>query len=72
MNSSQKDDSNSNQETQAFEPLVTHEEEVVNPVSGGDESDGAEKSENAQEKEDKERSEMVTKEAMLRVTGGQL
>jgi hypothetical protein len=34
--------------------------------------ESAEKSEHAQIEEDKEKTEMVTKEAMLRVTGGQL
>jgi hypothetical protein len=72
MNSSSKDDAKSNQETQAFDPLLTHEEEVVPPVLDDDEKERGEKSETAEVEEDKERAEMVAKEAMLRVTGGQL
>jgi hypothetical protein len=67
-----KDDSKSNQEAQAFDLPPIHEEEVVNPALGDDEKESAEKSEPAQIEEDKEKTEMVTKEAMLRVTGGQL
>jgi hypothetical protein len=73
MNPSGKDDSKSNQETQAFNLPPIHEEEVVvNPALDDDEKKSAEKSEPAQIEEDKEKTEMVTKEAMLRVTGGQL
>jgi hypothetical protein len=67
-----KDDSKSNQETHAFDLPPIHEEEVVNPALDDDEKESAEKSETAQIEEDKEKTEMVTKEAMLRVTGGQL
>ena len=66
-----KDDSKSNQEAQAFDLPPIHEEEVVNPLDD-DQKESAEKSEPAQIEEDKEKTEMVTKEAMLRVTGGQL
>jgi hypothetical protein len=72
MNPSSKDDSKNNQETQAVAPPLIHEEEVVHPASDDDEKEGAEKSEPAQIEKDKERAETVTKEAMLRVTGGQL
>jgi hypothetical protein len=75
MNSSSKDDVKSNQVTQAFDPLPIQQEEVEHPVLDDDEKEGAEKSETAQvkeDKEDKEEAEMVAKEAMLRVTGGQL
>jgi hypothetical protein len=65
MNPSSKDGLKSNQETQAFDPLLTDEEKI-------DEKEKAQKDEPAQVEEDKERAEMVTKEAMLRVTGGQL
>ena len=68
MNPSSKDDSKSNQETQAFDPLLVHEEEVVHPAEDDDEQESAEKRQPAQG--DEERAEMVTKEAMLRVTGG--
>ena len=67
MNPSSKDDSKSNQGTQAFDPLLVHEEEVVHPAADDDEQESAEKRQPAQ---DEERAEMVTKEAMLRVTGG--
>jgi hypothetical protein len=69
---SDKDDSKSNQETRAFDLPPIHEEEVVNPALDDDEKESAEKSERAQIEDDKEKTEMVTKEAMLRVTGGQL
>ena len=75
MNPSSKDDAKSNQETQAFDPLLIREENGVNPALDDDEKERAENSETAQveeDKEDKERAEMVTKEAMLRVSGGQL
>src|ERR1700722_11140379 len=43
MNPSSKDDSKSNQETQAFDPLLVHEEEVVHPAADEDEQESAEK-----------------------------
>jgi hypothetical protein len=72
MNPSNKEEAKSNQETQAFDPILIHEEEVVHPVLDDDEKESAEEGESEQVKEDKEMAEMVTKEAMLRVTGGQL
>jgi hypothetical protein len=72
MNPSNKDDPKNNQETQAFDPILMDEEEVVDPVRDDDEKERAENSETAEEEEDKERAEMVSKEAMLRVTGGQI
>jgi hypothetical protein len=72
MNSSSKDDSKTIQETQTFNLPPIHEEEVVHPALDDDEKESAEKSELDQIEEDKEKTEMVTKEAMLRVTGGQL
>jgi hypothetical protein len=72
MNPSIKDDSKSNQEPQAFDLPPIHEEEVVQPAPDDDEKESAEKSELAQIEEDKAKTETVTKEAMLRVTGGQL
>jgi hypothetical protein len=72
MNPSSKDDSKSNQETQAFDPPLIQEEEVVHPAPDDEGEESAEKSEPAQIEQDKERAETVTKEAMLRVTGGQL
>jgi hypothetical protein len=72
MNPSGKDDSKINRETQAFDLPPIHEEEVVHPAPDDDEKESAEKSEPAQIEEDKKKTEMVTKEAMLRVTGGQL
>jgi hypothetical protein len=72
MNPSSKEDAKSNQETQAFDPLPVREEDDVHPAPDDDEKDKLENSETAQVEEDKERAEMITKEAMLRVTGGQL
>jgi hypothetical protein len=69
MNPSRRDDSQSNQETQAFDPLM-HGEEAVHPAPDDDEKEGTEKP--AQTEEDRERAEAVTKEVMLRVNGGQL
>jgi hypothetical protein len=69
MNPSNRDASQSNQETQAFDPQM-HGEEAVHPAPGDDEKEGTEKS--AQIEEDRERAEAVTKEVMLRVNGGQL
>jgi hypothetical protein len=70
MNSSNQDHGRTNQETQAFDPPLIHEEELLHPRPDDDET--AEKDEPAEEAEDKEKSEVITKEAMLRVTGGQL
>jgi hypothetical protein len=64
MNPSSKDESKSNQETQPFDPPLMHEE------PDDDEKEGAEKP--AQKEADRERAEAVTKEVLLRVTGGQL
>jgi hypothetical protein len=72
MNPFNKDDSESNQETQAFDLPPINEEEVVDPAPDDDEKASAEKSEPIQIEEDKEKTEMVTKEATLRVAGGQL
>jgi hypothetical protein len=75
MDTSSKDDAKSNQETQAFDPLLIREENGVNPAPDDDQKERAENSETVQveeDKEDKESAEMVTREAMLRVTGGQL
>jgi hypothetical protein len=72
MNPPSNDDSRTNQETQAFDPPLIHEEEMAHPAPEDDKKESAEKSELAQVEEDKERTELVTKEAMLRVTGGQL
>ena len=72
MNPSSKDDFKSNQEAQAFDFPPIHEEEVVHPAADDDEKGSAEENEPTQIKEDKERTEMVSKEALLRVTGGQL
>ena len=72
MNPFSKEDFKSNQETEAFDLPPIHEEEVVHPAPDDDEKGSAEKSEPIQIEEDKERTEIVTKEAMLRVTGGQL
>jgi hypothetical protein len=44
----------------------------VYPAPDGDEKESAEKGGPAQIEEDKEKTEMVTKEPMLRVTCGQL
>jgi hypothetical protein len=72
MNPSSKDDFKSNQEAQAFDFPPIHEEEVVHPAADDDEKGSAEENEPTQIEEDKERTEMVSKEAMMRVTGGQL
>jgi hypothetical protein len=72
MNPSSKDDSKSNQETQAFDPPLIHEEEVVHPLIDDNEKECPEEGEDGQVEEDKKRAEMATKEGIQRVIGGQL
>jgi len=48
MNPSSKDDAKSNQETQAFDPLMIREENGVRPVPDDDEKKGSENDESAQ------------------------
>jgi hypothetical protein len=66
MNPTSEDGPKSNQETQAFDPLLTDEEKVE------DEKERTQNDDPAEVEEDKEKADMVAKEAMLRVTGGQL
>jgi hypothetical protein len=66
MNPSSENGPKSNQETQAFDPLLTDEEKV------DDENERTQNEDPAEVEEDKERADIVAKEAMLRVTGGQL
>jgi hypothetical protein len=70
MNSSNKEHGRTNQATQTFDPPLIHEEELLHPRPDDDET--ADKNKPAEEEEDKEKTEVITKEAMLRVTGGQL
>jgi hypothetical protein len=71
MNPSNQDHGKTNQETQAFDPPLIHEEEVLHSIPD-DDHETAEKNEPAEEGKDQEKTELITKEAMLRVTGGQL
>jgi hypothetical protein len=72
MNASNKVDDENSQETHAFDPPPIHEEEVLHPAPDDDEEECAEKGEPAVAAEDKEKSEVITKEAMFRLNSGQL
>ena len=77
MNPSDKGHSGRNAETQAFDPPIIHEEEIEQERSPteDDEKQSAEERESPEIDENgetKEENEAITKEAMLRVTGGQL
>ena len=67
MNSSKKADDLSSQETEVPDPPA----KVLHPARDDDE-ESADKSEPVEKEEDKKKTEVVTKEAMLRVTSGQL
>lgn len=71
MNPSHKDQCKTNPETKAFDPPVIHEEEILHPRPDNDD-ETAGRSEPAEVGEDKETTAVITKEAMLRVSGGQL
>jgi hypothetical protein len=73
MNSFDKDDLAGNKQTQAFDPPLIHEEEIEHSADDDREAEeSAEEKAPAEKKADKERSDVVAKEAMLRVTGGVL
>jgi hypothetical protein len=73
MNPSDKDYTHRN-ETQAIDPPLIHEEEIEHSSTDDEEKQSAEEREFPEVEENgetKEETEVVTKEAMLRVTGGQ-
>jgi hypothetical protein len=75
MNLSDKDALDRNKKTQAFDPPLNHEEETEDSSTGDEEKQSAEEwvsPEVEENKEAKEKTEVVTKEAMLRVPSGQL
>jgi hypothetical protein len=74
MNPSDKDYTDRN-ETQAIDPPLIHEEEIEHSSTEDEETQSAEEREFPEVEENrqtKEETEVATKEAMLRVTGGQL
>ena len=74
MNPSDKDYTDRN-ETQAIDPPLIHEEEIEHSSTEYEETQSAEEREFPEVEENrqtKEETEVATKEAMLRVTGGQL
>jgi hypothetical protein len=72
MHPSDRDDCKSTQKTQAFDPSPFHEGETAHPKSADDKKEVAEKGTAVTFEEDKEQTEVATKEALLRVTRGQL
>ncbi len=68
MNSSKEADDMSGQETEFPDSPA----KVLHPVRDDDEEESTKKSEPSERREDRKETEIVTKEAMLRFTGGQL
>jgi hypothetical protein len=70
MNASDHDDHERNKETQAFEPLLTPEEETqISPPKRAEKED-LEQSKLSEREENKEKTDAGIKEQMLRVTSG--
>ena len=75
MNPSDKDYRDRNEEMRAFDPPLIHEQEIEHSSTDDEEKESAverESPEVEENEETKEETELVTKEAMLKVTGGQL
>ena len=75
MNPSDKDYRDRNEEMQAFDPPLIHEQEIEHSSTDDEEKESAVERESPgveENEETKEETELVTKEAMLKVTGGQL
>jgi hypothetical protein len=71
MSSNDKHDLERNKQMQAFNPPLIHEE-GIEPSAEVYKEDNAEKKVLTEEKANKEKSEVLTKEALLRVTSGLL
>jgi hypothetical protein len=76
MNPSDRDDHElSNKETQAFDSPLIHEEKIERSAPGDEENENEKETGSAEVEESEEnkgKTELVTKEAMVRVTSGQL
>jgi hypothetical protein len=75
MNPSDKHNRDRNNDTQAFDPPLIHEEEFEHLATGDEDKETEEEGESPEveeNKETKEKTEVATKEAMLRVPSGQL
>jgi hypothetical protein len=71
MNTSDENSHQSNKETQAFDPPLIHEKIVEHPDPDA-EKESAEELEPAEVEENRDETQVATKEAMLRVSRGQL
>jgi hypothetical protein len=72
MNTSNRNSHQSDKETQAFDPPLIHEEISERPEPENDEKESAEELKPEEVEENREQTQVVTKEAMLRVSRGQL
>jgi hypothetical protein len=72
MNFSDKSDCKSTQETQAFDPSPFLEGDIAHPESDDEKKEIAENGTADELEEEKEQTEVAAKEALLRVTRGQL
>jgi hypothetical protein len=72
MNTSDKKSHQSNKETQAFDPPLIHEEIIEHPKPEDDEEGSTEELKPEEVEENREQTQVVTKEAMLRISRGQL
>jgi hypothetical protein len=72
MHPSDKGDCNSTQESQAFDPSPFLEDDIAHPESEGEKTKIAENGTANELEEEKEQTEVAAKEALLRVTRGQL
>jgi hypothetical protein len=72
MNTSDKNSHQSNKETQAFDPPLIRKEIIEHPEPEDHEKEGAEELKPDEVKEDREQTQVVSKEAMLRISRGQL
>jgi hypothetical protein len=75
MNSSDKNTHDRNEATKAFDPPLIHEEEIERSVTGDEEAGIGQEEQSTGVEEDKEarkKTELATKEAILKVPSGQL
>jgi hypothetical protein len=70
MSASDHDDHERNKETQAFEPLLTPEEQTELAVPESEQKEVSENKELLESEENKEKTDAAIKERMLRVTSG--
>ena len=72
MNSFDQENLERNKQRDGFGPLPSHQEEIEDSVGDGENAKKAENEEPAEEEADQRKTEVVTKETLLRVTGGLL